>query len=300
MKKYVFLMMMLFVFLCQQVWAEPVMVQYVPSYNWYNGCGPTASGMIIGYWDTHGYDNLFDVSGWDAVKTTDNVKEQLSSAAHNAKYNSTPDDASLPAPADTSLADFFHTSEYDLPYGNSYLSYADDVFTDYAAYRGYQFSAESEYFSDFSWSEYVDEINAGHPMMLAVDTNQDGKMNHVVTAIGYEDRGADGLWYASYSTWSESENDVYWKPFRGLSSDWNWGIGYATFVNPITLAAAYTLPGDTPTPVTPPVMPLPDPIQLPDEIIPDNPSATTPEPATMILLGCGLTIFVAIRKRKQA
>lgn len=297
-KKYAFLFILGAMFLHSQAIASQVVIKYVPAYSWYNGCGPTASAMIMGYWDIHGYDALFNASGWDEVRLTENVKEEISSSAHNEKYNSTPDNPNLPDPPDTSLADFFHTSEGILSYGNSYLSYADDVFIDYAAYRGYQFDAFSEYFSSFSWAEFVAEIDAGRPMMLAVDTNQDARMNHVVTAIGYEDRGADGWWYASYSTWSESESDILWQPFRGLSSNWNWGIGYATFVKPISIASAYTLPGDTPvTPPDPVIVPEPD--ITPDEITPDTLTAT-PEPASMILLAVGLAAFACIRKQIHA
>ena len=42
--------------------ADVVTISDVPSYKWYHGCGPTAAGMIIGYWDAHGYDNLIPVS----------------------------------------------------------------------------------------------------------------------------------------------------------------------------------------------------------------------------------------------
>jgi hypothetical protein len=85
----------------------------VPAYNWYHGCGPTASASVIGYYDLHGYPQLFDAQGWDAVRLTENVQDQISSPQHNAKYDSTPDDLTLPVPPPTSLADFMHTSLLD-------------------------------------------------------------------------------------------------------------------------------------------------------------------------------------------
>jgi hypothetical protein len=30
----------------------------VPYYPWRTGCSPTASGMVLGYWDSHGYPNF--------------------------------------------------------------------------------------------------------------------------------------------------------------------------------------------------------------------------------------------------
>ena len=72
----------LFVF-ASNAWA--VVLSNVPAYNWYHGCTPTAVGSVMGYWDLHGYDNLFSASGWAAVSQTVNVQDQISSPAHNAK-----------------------------------------------------------------------------------------------------------------------------------------------------------------------------------------------------------------------
>lgn len=33
-------------------------ISVVPFYQWYRGCSPTASAMVLGYWDTHGYPNF--------------------------------------------------------------------------------------------------------------------------------------------------------------------------------------------------------------------------------------------------
>lgn len=294
MKKYGFLTMLcaaIFLF-SAPVMANQVILQHVPAYDWYNGCGPTAAGMILGYWDLNGYDNLLDASGWDAVKLTDNVKDQISSPEHNAKYNPTPDDASLADPPKTSIADFFNTSVGSLGYGYSYVSDSANVFTDYAAYRGYQFDASYKDFSTFSWSDYVSEIDAGRPMMLAVDNNQSGQVNHFVTAIGYEDRGSEGVWYAAYDTWSESEDAIRWEPFRGLSSSWDWGIGYATFVDPVSATDKTTRSVATTTPVI---------TTTPSPVIPTTPTtpATTPEPATMLLLASGVAALAAYKKFKS-
>jgi len=38
--------------------AIQVEIPNVPNYSYYEGCGPTAGGMIIGYWDAHGGPNL--------------------------------------------------------------------------------------------------------------------------------------------------------------------------------------------------------------------------------------------------
>ena len=164
---------------------------------------------------------------------TPNVQDQISSPAHNAKYDPTPDNPNLPTPPRTSIADFFHTSEDPLGYGWSYNVYADAAFADYAAYRGYRLSAiDAFFYSGFSWDTFTSEINAGRPMMFIVDTSGSGSTDHAIPVIGYDDRGVEGLWYAMYTTWSEDET-VIWEPFRGIQQGSPWGIASATFVRPL-------------------------------------------------------------------
>jgi hypothetical protein len=167
------------------------------------------------------------------VYDTSNVQNQISSPAHNAKYDPTPDDPTLPIPPQTSIADFFHTSVDPLGFGWSYESYAPTAFTGYAAYRGYHFASYDQYFySGFSWGTLTMQINAGLPMMFLVDTSGSGTTDHFVPVVGYDDRGAGGLWYGIYTTWSEAET-VEWEPFRGIAPGNAWGIAYATFVTPL-------------------------------------------------------------------
>jgi len=219
--------------------ADPYVLDDVPAYNWYHGCGPTAAGSIIGYWDLLGYPNLFDASGWADVRLTANVQDQISSPAHNAKYDPTPD-AAGPVPPMTSIADWFGTSVDPLQYGWSYLSKADDAFEGYTNYRGYEFDSYNESWGDFTWSDLVTEIDAGNPMMFLVDHSASGGTTHFVPVFGYDDRGDDGLWYGLYDTWGEDET-TRWEKFRAMSTSWTWGVGYATYIHPIS--APVPVPG---------------------------------------------------------
>ncbi len=240
--------------------ATTVTISDMPAYNWYHGCGPTAAASIIGHYDLNGYDALFTASGWDNVRLTSKVKDEISSPEHNAKYDPDPDNSSLPDPADTSIADFFHTSE-NLGYGWSYLSYADDAFTGYADYRGYNdWNAWNESFDtgDFSWADFTNEIDNDRPMMFLVDTNADGATDHFIPVFGYND---STLQYACYTTWSEDET-ISWYDFQGMGNAW--GIGYATFITP----------GASDAPV--------------------------PEPATLLLFGIGLLGFAGVSRKKAA
>ncbi|MBN1507897.1 MAG: hypothetical protein JW955_13685 [Sedimentisphaerales bacterium] len=213
--------------------ATPVVLSDVPAYDWYHGCGPTAAASVVGYWDVHGYDNLFTASGWNDVRLTANVQDQISSPEHNARYDPTPDDTSQPE-SWTSIADWFGTSKDPLGYGGSYQSLADDAFIGYGNYRGYTIDSYYESWGAFTWSDLVGEIDTGHPMMFLVDTNGDNVTDHFVPVLGYDDRGVDGLWYGLYTTWSEDET-VVWEQFRGRGEPW--GVAYGTYVHPAAIPA---------------------------------------------------------------
>jgi hypothetical protein len=127
----------------------------------------------------HGYPNLFDARG-GAVFWTANVQNQISSLAHNAKYDSKPDNPPLLAPPDTSIADFLHTSEGALGYGGTDVEMIGAGIMGYAAYRGYDFAASEitayDYFDNFLpgqyenlWTKLVSQIGAGRPVLLDVD-----------------------------------------------------------------------------------------------------------------------------------
>ena len=86
----------------------------VPSYVNYHGCVPTSIGMILGYWDSKGYSNLFSASG-SAIYSTTSVQDEISSPAHNAAYDYV-DVVGATVPL-TSIADWLGTSIDPLGYG---------------------------------------------------------------------------------------------------------------------------------------------------------------------------------------
>ena len=266
----------LLVFFPQTILALPVVLDFVPSYNWYHGCGPTSSASIIGYWDLHGYDNLFYTTGWEEVRYTENVKEQISSTAHKLKYDSKPDNSSLPVPPDTSLADFWHTSEGSLDYGWSYTSYMDDAYRNYASLQGYNFASA---FFTREWEYLIAEIDSGFPVAAYVDSSGNGSGDHFIPIFGYDER-EDGQYYASYNTWHESES-IDWCFFGPPSNDYSFGINSLAYIHPLDN----------------PIGGLP--ISYIDFSVPEPPGPTpVPEPPTMLLLGISL-IGLSIVGRKK-
>lgn len=266
----------------------PVMLSNVPAYNWYHGCGPTAAASVIGYYDLRGYDSLFTASGWAAVSQTINVQDQISSPAHNAKYDPTPDDAGLPVPPNTSLACWFQTSKDPLGFGGSYQSLADDCLRGYTNYRGYSCSSSYEQYIlgilGFTWSDLKREINASRPMMFLVDSDGNGSTDHFVPVLGYDDRGSAGKYYACYTTWSEDET-VAWYKFQGMGQPF--GVAYGTY---LTITSA---PGARSASMMEPL--------AAGGVGPAGGMAPVPEPSTLVLLGmgmAGLIVFWARSRRR--
>jgi len=108
--------------------AKQVILSEVPDYKWWYGCAPTAAGMLIGYYDIHGYDGLrYDnlVPGGKAELSTFPSKEgvwqykaqyAIASPEHVADfyregYGAKGDDAPPPHHDFNCLADFMGTSQ---------------------------------------------------------------------------------------------------------------------------------------------------------------------------------------------
>jgi len=224
---------------------EAVVIPGVPAYLWRHGCGPTAAGMIIGYWDSQGYDWL--VPG-DASTQTQAVNEMMASSiapgSHLFDYAQPVDHAPGPLlpdrseepfgdehPAD-SLADFMRTSWSSRGnyYGWSWFSDFGPALEGYVNLvkpDGYSVATENLVMgSTLTWESYKAEIDAGRPMALLVDTEGDGVTDHFITAIGYDDSTGVRR-YAAYDTWNRQ---VHWYDFRQLGKGIQWGIfGAITF-----------------------------------------------------------------------
>jgi len=208
-----------------------VVISDVPSYIWYHGCGPTAAGMIIGYWDAHGFSNLIVGSNdWSSNQTA--VKAMIASEGHIRDYVPTPDRVATledPYHPDDCVADFGRTSRNPLEHGWAYYSYQDDSLRNYAIHRGYETStAYSRSYSASLWDYLTAAIDDNHPVELLVDSDGNGSTDHFITMIGYDDTpGAPR--YACMDTWSHT---VRWEAYHQTINGDRWGVYGATFFSP--------------------------------------------------------------------
>ena len=215
----------------------------VPAYIWRHGCGPTAVGMVVGYWDSKGYSNL--VPGSAATQTAA-VSQVIASGGTSSSpvtperhyedyarpqdsYPNMQDDnyitASRTAHADDSIADFMDTSKSTRSnyYGWSWSSDVTLSFNDYVSLIDptYGPSAASYYMgTNLTFTVLKNEIDAGRPMVFLVDTDADGSTDHYITIVGYDDTTSP-THYVYLNTWDTSLHQAdFLKMQQGIS----WGV----------------------------------------------------------------------------
>lgn len=216
----------------------------VPEYHWWNGCSPTAAGMLFAYWDTYlGKDNLYtfhdgDSSYWDKTNMDASDKDDYgrngvdpargthSMVASWEHYQAGQDKGlthgswdrngnDIVDPSDVAdwncLADFMRTEN-----GGTYRSDMAQGFEDFAMWddpdtpelESYHASATTDWSA--TWDEYIAEIDAGRPVHVGIP-------NHSILGFGYwtgtiqDSQGnfytAD--WVINWTTWGGGW-DGYW------------------------------------------------------------------------------------------
>jgi len=227
---------------------EAVVIPGVPAYLWRHGSGPTAVGMVLGYYDGHGFSNLLP---GDATVQTEAVSSAIASAEHYADYSLPidapptllPDRSELPAEqrhANNSLADYLWTS-WSL-YGNYYGVTANPdirygiqnyikAVTDYTGFSvPYGFQA-------VPWSSVRSEIQDGRPMIFLVDSDGNGGSDLYVIVVGVNsENGTD--YYGCYTTW---DRDLHWFPYREMGPGVAWGV---SIINTVFITDAVFPPRD--------------------------------------------------------
>ncbi len=231
-----------------------VIIAGVPAYWWRHGCGPTSVGMVIGYYDVHGYDDLFP---GDASTQTAEVDQAIASQrsavdpGHYEDYSLPLDDEATGVLPDRSeppggdehvsdcLADFMGTSwsVHDMLYGWSMGSRVAPAFESYIGMRNPEYAPLAEQHlgvhMELTWELLTSEIDAGHPMVFLVDTVGDGFSDHFVTVVGYSSDPFQH--YGCLDTW-DPVDEIRWCEFAPYDVGQPWGVyrGY-TFRPSLTL-----------------------------------------------------------------
>jgi hypothetical protein len=202
--------------------------------------------MIVGYYDTLGYDDL--ISG-SATNQTDAVNQAIASGGdatnpyppgserHYEDYASPVDSypnlltddyiASSRTPhIDNCIADYMDTSKSTRSnyYGWSWSSDVGPAFVNYVSQQNSAYEPSFQQYNTYNgtltWSVLMSEIDAGRPMVFLVDTDGDGGTDHFVTITGY--RTSPSLQYGCWDTWSTT--DIRWENFADLDPGTAWGI----------------------------------------------------------------------------
>ncbi len=218
----------------------------VPGYAWRHGCGPTAVGMVVGFWDETGCSDLFDGGSSTQTSSVDQGIASEGSSSNPLHYedyslpldsypNMSLDKSELPAGDEhisDSIADFMYTSwsSSNNYYGWSWSNHIEQSFSNYAQLRNSSYvpSTQTYYYgSTLTWGVLTSEIDAQRPMVFLVDSSGSGSTDHFVTVVGYRLDGTT-QYYGCLDTWSPYDT-IRWVRFRGLSSGYSWGVwgGYS-------------------------------------------------------------------------
>jgi hypothetical protein len=214
-----------------------IVIQNVPAYIGYHGCGPTAAAIVLGYYDGQGFPDL--VEG-DASTQTSDVNMMISSQENWNDYclplDFSPgpiltDKSEIPpAHSNNCVADFMKTSQsrYDNYYGWSWFSDIGTALEGYVNWAAPQYEISTTSFrytgssSGLTWNKFCAEINANRPVILLVDTQGDNSADHFVTAIGYDDS-------QNYACYNVQDNNIHWYDFSKLAYGNPMGIYGAVF-----------------------------------------------------------------------
>ncbi|MBN1588433.1 MAG: tandem-95 repeat protein [Pirellulales bacterium] len=263
-------------------WDSAVLLPYeVPEYHWWQGCSPTAAGMLFAYWDTYlGKDNLYtfydgDSSYWDTVHMNASYENNYgrngvypSRATHSIvaswehhqagqalglTYGSW--DRNGNGIVDTSdreqwnsLADFMRTQDGGTSRGNMAQG-----FIDYAAWDDPETPTSEAYYANSwtqgneNWAEYTSEINNGYPVHVGIP-------GHSILGFGYWDdpNGVYGEPHTQYvvnmTTWASSAGKFGLIEFSEVYAYTLLRVGDSVVpINevPVAINDAYTLDEDT-------------------------------------------------------
>jgi len=231
--------------------AAPVVIAGVPDYLWRHGCGPTAVGNVVGYYDSHGFDDL--ITG-DANTQTYDTNQAMASGGDSGNPNPAGsekhyEDYSRPQDDDTNfpiIADDYITA-VRIPHANDCIGdyqdtskstrnnrygwgWSNDLGPSFTGYVNQKNASYNPTYTEYSpvsgnaltWAVLTNEINNNRPMVFLVDSEGDGLADHFVTVVGYDVATSQ---YGFLDTWNVIPVGIRWETFQGIGNGpWSiWG-----------------------------------------------------------------------------
>jgi hypothetical protein len=176
--------------------------------------------MVMGYWENCGYPSLLPGPN-PSITVIDNL---IASPEHNG-------DATGTNHVSNCLADFMYTSwsSKGNGYGETGVDQIAAGMARYATWRSstYTFTANDIWVTQPQWTDFIKEIQYGRPVVLSVDSNGDGILDHSVAAIGY--RTTNG--YNEYLCHDTYGNEV-WYRFSPIAAGTYNGVGSMATLRP--------------------------------------------------------------------
>jgi hypothetical protein len=219
--------------------ANQTVLSGVPVYYWHHGCSPTSGGMLVGYYDQlPGYGDLIapTTDPYDMIATP---LDGLTNSIADFMDTSYPAGGTSDPMIATGIRDYIQWDDPTTSVNESYVATAWNEYTYDPEYMASGWVA-----GEFTWPDYVAEIDAGRPMLLSWGTPSAG---HTTIGIGYDDKGTADLLddlAAIYTTWSGSPEPSWWyfDPDMSASNPSAWNLDLGTFVR-IEPGAVIPAPG---------------------------------------------------------
>jgi hypothetical protein len=204
--------------------------------------------MVIGFWDGNGFPLLIPGAAGTQTNAVDQAIATGNGAnTHYSDYSLPIDNSPNPIQPDLSeppagdehpsdcLGDFMRTSwsSENNYYGWSWSNHVDDSFNGYVNWANTEYSAHyaatTQYLTwgNFTWDDFRNEINAGRPFVILVDSDGSGGTDHFVTVVGWQDHNGINE-YGCLDTWAPA-GSIRWEEFRPVNAGDAWGIHSVTF-----------------------------------------------------------------------
>ncbi|ADI73980.1 conserved hypothetical protein [Methanohalobium evestigatum Z-7303] len=158
----------------------------VPAYEWYKGCSPTASAMVLGYWKNNGY------PGFPEEIT---LIEELANAMGTSNW---PEGTTWPIEIDNGIEEVCDNHGYN------------------------NFDANNDYY--VSWNEVINNVNSDEPFVINMLSGGTGSGHsqpygeHSVTCVGYSDNTEDYIFI--HDTWDENTHHIAFGNWGGAMATW--------------------------------------------------------------------------------